>query len=171
VTPDRLQRFGRTTVLVVVAVLLQVTLVADLSLLGVRPELLLLVIGATALVAGPSKGCIVGFWAGLAYDMFLQTPFGMVALVYSIVGYGAGQARQVVVDHHGSVRAGLLAGTTVVGVVLHASVALLLDEAAVSAGRVLWITIVAGFVNGALARPAARVVAWAVRDDERGVLR
>ncbi len=170
-TPDRLQRFGRTTVLVVVAVLLQVTLVADLSLLGVRPELLLLVIGATALVAGPSKGCIVGFWAGLAYDMFLQTPFGMVALVYSIVGYGAGQARQVVVDHHGSVRAGLLAGTTVVGVVLHASVALLLDEAAVSAGRVLWITIVAGFVNGALARPAARVVAWAVRDDERGVLR
>lgn len=170
-TPDRLRSVGRTTALVVAAVLLQVTLMADLGLLGVRPELLLLLIGATALVAGPSKGCIIGFWAGLAYDMFLQTPFGMVALVYTIVGYAAGQTRQVVVDHHGSVRAGLLAGTTAVGVGLHAVVALILDEAAVSVWQVLRIAIVAGFVNGALARPAVRVVDWVLRDDERGSLR
>jgi len=171
VTPGWGRALLRAVVVIVSAVLLQVTLMADLGLLGVRPELLLLVVGATALVAGPAKGCVIGFWAGLAYDLFLQTPFGMVALVYTVVGYLAGQTRQVVVDHHGSVRAGLVAGTTVVGVVLHAGVALLLDETAISAWEIIRFAVVAGFVNGALARPAVRVVGWAVRDEERGVPR
>ena len=39
---------------------------------------------------GPEAGAIVGFVAGLGYDLFLETPLGFNALVYALVGYGVG---------------------------------------------------------------------------------
>ena len=36
--------------------------------------------------AGPDRGAVVGFFAGLGYDVFLQTPFGLSALVYCVGG-------------------------------------------------------------------------------------
>src|SRR5205807_513217 len=56
----------------------------------VRPDAMLLVAVLAGLVAGPEKGAVTGFVAGLLADLTLQTPFGLSALVLSLVGFGVG---------------------------------------------------------------------------------
>lgn len=76
--------------LVVVALVLQMAAVADLPVLGAVGDLLLLLTVAVAFVDGPDQGATVGFAAGVAYDLVLDTPFGLSALVYAIVGFLVG---------------------------------------------------------------------------------
>jgi rod shape-determining protein MreD len=45
---------------------------------------------AAALLDGPDRGAAWGFAAGIAYDLVLDTPFGLSALTYAVVGYLAG---------------------------------------------------------------------------------
>ena len=82
-------------VLVVVAVVLQVTVLARLPLPGATPDLLLLVVVALALAHGPAFGLGVGFGAGLAADLAppADHEVGRWALVLTLVGYLAGMAR------------------------------------------------------------------------------
>ena len=41
------------------------------------------------MLAGSERGAVVGFVAGLLTDLFLQTPMGLSALTYSVVGFGS----------------------------------------------------------------------------------
>ena len=82
-----------SAVLVVVALLLQLTLLDQLPLPGgVSPDLLLLVVVALALSSGPVPGLITGFCAGLALDIAPPAShlIGMYALVFCLVGYFCG---------------------------------------------------------------------------------
>ena len=51
---------------------------------------MLLVAVAGGLVGGPVRGAVLGFAAGIAIDVFLRTPMGLSALVFTLVGYGVG---------------------------------------------------------------------------------
>ena len=88
----RPRRFGplRGAVLLLVALLLQVGVVVDLRLFDASGDLLLILVVAIALVDGPDRGATWGFAAGIAYDLVLDTPFGLSALVYALVGFLAG---------------------------------------------------------------------------------
>ena len=57
---------------------------------GAHPDLLWLLPITAALLDGPETGAIVGFWAGLAFDLVLPTPFGLSALVGCVLGYAVG---------------------------------------------------------------------------------
>jgi rod shape-determining protein MreD len=83
-------RTVRVLLLVVVIVILQVTVFPHLRLFGVVPDLGLLVAIAVGYQEGPEAGALVGFVAGLGYDLFLETPLGLSALAYALVGYGVG---------------------------------------------------------------------------------
>src|SRR6185437_5378668 len=61
-----------------------------LRLFGVVPDLGLLVALAVGYQEGPEAGAIAGFVAGFGFDLFLETPLGLDALVYASVGYGIG---------------------------------------------------------------------------------
>ncbi|HEY2575687.1 MAG TPA: rod shape-determining protein MreD [Streptosporangiaceae bacterium] len=79
--------------LVVVALLLQLTLLDQLPLPGgVSPDLLLLVVVALALSSGPTPGLITGFCAGLALDVAPPSNhlIGVYALVFCLAGYFCG---------------------------------------------------------------------------------
>ncbi len=81
----------RMTLLIVMVVLLQVTLFPHLRVAGVAaPDLGLVVAVAVGYHDGPEAGAIVGFCAGLGFDLFLETPLGLNALAYALVGYGVG---------------------------------------------------------------------------------
>ncbi len=80
----------RLGALVVVVVVLQVALFPHLRLFGVVPDLGLLLALAVGYQDGPEAGAIVGFAAGFGYDLFLETPVGLNALAYALVGYGIG---------------------------------------------------------------------------------
>lgn len=90
--PMSLTDVVRTSVVVVVAVVLQRSLVDAVQLRGAHADLLLLVAVAAGYVAGPDRGASVGFVVGLVADLFLPTTFGLSALVGCLLGYVAGLA-------------------------------------------------------------------------------
>ena len=78
----------------VTAVLLETALFPFLTLVGFRPNLLLLLVVGVALSDGAMSGLRVGFAAGLLTDLMIhQAPVGLAALVFTGVGYVIGLAR------------------------------------------------------------------------------
>lgn len=83
------------TLVVTLAVVLQVGLFPYLSYAGVVPNLALLVVVAAALVRGPEFAAVVGFLSGLAIDLAPPADHvaGRWALALVLVGYLAGRVR------------------------------------------------------------------------------
>ncbi|MFG3098182.1 rod shape-determining protein MreD [Streptomyces sp. NPDC048202] len=88
----RLNRVLLSTVLVVVALVIQVSVLARLHLPGAVPDLLLLTVLGLALVYGHVGGALVGFGAGLLADLAPPADHaaGRYALVLCVIGYFAG---------------------------------------------------------------------------------
>ncbi|WP_051940602.1 rod shape-determining protein MreD [Phaeacidiphilus oryzae] len=88
----RINRILLAAVLVVVALVIQVSVLARLQLPGAVPDLMLLVVLALALVWGPTGGCVTGFCAGLLADLAPPSDHavGRYALVLCLLGYAAG---------------------------------------------------------------------------------
>jgi rod shape-determining protein MreD len=74
------------------AVLLQLAVASDLSLVAGAPDLVLIVVCGLALARGPELGCLGGFAAGLALDVLAQHALGRDALIYCVAGYCLGLA-------------------------------------------------------------------------------
>jgi rod shape-determining protein MreD len=83
-------RGARLGALIVLIVVIQVTVFPHLRLFGVVPDLGLLVALAVGYHERPEAGAIAGFVAGFGFDLFLETPLGLDALTYALVGYGIG---------------------------------------------------------------------------------
>lgn len=91
----RLNRILLSTLLVVVALITQVSVLARLNLPGAVPDLLLLVVLGLALVYGHTSGALIGFGAGLLADFAPPADHaaGRYALVLCVIGYLAGLAK------------------------------------------------------------------------------
>ena len=83
----------RIAVLVVVAVVLQVSFFSFLSILGAAPDLLPVLITALGLLGGAMLGGVVGFATGLLLDSLLLQTLGASSLALLAVGYLAGRYR------------------------------------------------------------------------------
>ena len=88
----RLNRILLSSALVVVALVIQVSVLARLHLPGAVPDLLLLTVLGLAMVYGHVGGALVGFGAGLLADLAPPADHaaGRYALVLCVIGYGAG---------------------------------------------------------------------------------
>jgi len=106
--------------LVLVAVLLQTSVVARLALPLVRLDLVLVLVVAVALTAGPGLGAAVGFGAGLLTDLMADHPTGAVALVLCLVGYAGGRRVRPFLSGPVVVAAATVSSATGVAVVLAA---------------------------------------------------
>ena len=81
--------------LLVASIAIQSTLLTHLTLLGVIPQLALVVTVCLAYVDGEVVGASAGFMAGLLLDLLLpQSAVGLTALIYTLMGYGVGFFRQ-----------------------------------------------------------------------------
>ena len=80
----------RVALVIFIALMVQQTVILALRVGGAHPDLLWLLPITAALCDGPETGAIVGFWAGLAFDLVLPTPFGLSALVGCLLGYVTG---------------------------------------------------------------------------------
>jgi rod shape-determining protein MreD len=91
----RFNRMLLSTTLVIVALVVQVSVLARLQLPGAVPDLLLLVVLALALVYGHIGGALIGFGAGLLADLAppADHAVGRYALVLCVIGYLAGLAK------------------------------------------------------------------------------
>ncbi|WP_432140012.1 MULTISPECIES: rod shape-determining protein MreD [unclassified Streptomyces] len=88
----RVNRILLSTTLVVVALVVQVSVLARLHLPGAVPDLLLLTVLGLAMVYGHVGGALVGFGAGLLADLAPPADHaaGRYALVLCVIGYLAG---------------------------------------------------------------------------------
>ncbi len=77
----RLWLLGSATVVVQAAVF------PHLRLLGVVPDVGLLVAVSVAHRRGPIPGAAMGFGVGLAYDLYLETPLGMTAFAWCLTAW------------------------------------------------------------------------------------
>ncbi|MBO1333953.1 rod shape-determining protein MreD [Streptomyces sp. VRA16 Mangrove soil] len=91
----RFNRILLSTTLVVVALVVQVCVLARLQLPGAVPDLLLLTVLGLALVYGHVGGALIGFGAGLLADLAPPADHaaGRYALVLCVIGYLAGLAK------------------------------------------------------------------------------
>jgi rod shape-determining protein MreD len=85
-----MNRIARVCLLVLLVVIVQVAVFPHLRLFGVVPDLGLLLALAVGYQEGPELGAVAGFLAGFGYDLFLETPLGLNALTYAVVGYTIG---------------------------------------------------------------------------------
>lgn len=155
----------RAGVVVLVALVLQVGLLSSFSFEGARPDVLLLVAVAAGYAAGPDKGAVVGFGAGLAFDVVLTTPFGLSALVYTVVGYGVGALSGSVVRIAWWIEPFVVAAASAVGVVVYALVGEVVGQATLQGPSLAAIVVVVSAVNAVLAPLAVRALRWARTDD------
>jgi rod shape-determining protein MreD len=84
---------SRWTRLTLVALLLlgfQTTLLNDIRPFGVMVQVMLLLVAAAGTIYGSEVGAITGFVVGLMYDCVLATPLGLAGLVLGISGALAG---------------------------------------------------------------------------------
>ena len=150
-----------------IGVVLAVTLVVHLTLLSrlriedVRPDALLLVALMAGLTAGPERGAIVGFCAGLLADLFLQTPFGLSALAYSLVGFAVGSLQSGILRATWWIPVVTAAAASAAGIVLFGVLGAMVGQPDFVSPRLALIAVLVGFMNAALAPAASRVVGWA----------
>jgi rod shape-determining protein MreD len=153
---------GRMVLVVVTAVIAQETLVMDVNVGGIHPDILVLFPIVAGIVGGPNRGVTVGFATGLVSDLFLPTPFGLSALVASIIGFAVGTVT-VPLDRTAwwlPPAAGLI-GSAVYEVV-YAALGTVLGQPQMWHVDITRIVLVVGITNAVLALPARRVLAWAL---------
>lgn len=90
-----LGRVAAIGTLVILAFALQTTLLEQATILGVVPQLVLVVVVILAYLDGERVGVVVGFAGGLLQDLSLPpgSIVGLTALVYTMIGYGVGSVR------------------------------------------------------------------------------
>ena len=86
-------RTALAAALLVVATILQVSVLSRLPLPGATPDLVLLVVIGLGLAAGPTTGAVSGFFGGLMLDAVPPSDgaLGRWALVLTLVGWAAGR--------------------------------------------------------------------------------
>ncbi|MGD9753894.1 MAG: rod shape-determining protein MreD [Acidimicrobiia bacterium] len=156
---------GRCVGIVLVAVILQLSLMSSLGVAGVRPELTLLLAVAAGVAAGPDRGAVLGFTLGLTYDLFLQTPLGMTALVYAVVANVAGRLQLQMATTRRSARMLFVGVGSALGVVAWVLVGRLLDAVGPSPLTVLKVALVVGGFNAAGALAATKLWTWVFAPD------
>lgn len=115
--------------LLLTAVVLQTSLFPVLTLGGYRPDLLLLVVLAVAVKDGPLAGSRVGFAAGALTDLLVaQTPAGVAALVFTVIGFAIGFARPYLAPDSVSAPVLLAFVSGLLGTLAYGLLALLLGE-------------------------------------------
>lgn len=128
-----LARAGAIAAVVIVALALQSTLLARMTLLGVIPQLVLVVVVSLAYLEGQRVGLVMGFFGGLLQDLLLfQSILGLTALVYTLIGYSVGVFRQYAPSESVWTPVLCVALATAVVELSYASLAIILGETWVS---------------------------------------
>jgi rod shape-determining protein MreD len=165
VIADRLIVLRRAGPVLIGVLLVQVGVMTGLPAFGAVADLMLLVTLAAASVGGPDKGATYGFAAGLLYDLVLDTPFGMSALVYALVGYAIGVFGAWALQPRWWFHVLAAIGGSVASVILTVLVARVLGLP-YPLDDVIRIAIVVATWNALLIVPARRLLRWVIGDPD-----
>ena len=154
---------------ILAALVLQASLFAELRVLDVSAELMMLLPICAGVLAGPDRGAAVGFVSGLSLDLLLSTPFGMSALAYTLVGYFAGLVQGTILRAAWWIPVVTAAVASGAGMLVYALVGSGVGQAGMLNGRLWTIMGVVALFNGLLSAALLPVLRWAL--DSGGVPR
>ena len=137
----------------------------NLRLLGVAVDVFLLLAIAAGVSGGAERGAGVGFACGLLADCFLQTPFGLSALVYALVGYGVGVFQTGVLHASWWIPAVTAAVASAIGITGYVVLGVVVGQDHLLSTRVLEVIGVVAVLHALLAPPAVRAMRWAIAGD------
>ena len=149
----------RAALVLLAALVLQVTMLSDLRVLGALGDLMLALTVAAGLTGGADRGVTWGFATGVLYDLMLDTPFGLSALTYALVGYAVGVAGSALMRTSGWWPVGVAAVAGVVQATLYTALANLMGDA-FPFGHLPAIALVMAAWCALLVLPLIRVMWW-----------
>jgi rod shape-determining protein MreD len=153
----------RTGIVLLTVLLVHLSLLTRIDPGGIRPDALLLLGILAGVVAGAEAGAVVGFFAGLAADLFLQQPFGLSALAYTLVGFGVGSLQAGVLRATWWIPVATAFVASVVGVVLYALLGAMVGKTHLVQPRLLAIALVVGAMNAVISVGLIRLLTWALQ--------
>jgi len=155
---------AKVALVIFVVVAIQTSFVAPLSIGSVRGDIVLLVAIAAGLESDAQRGAIVGFAAGLTFDLLLNTPVGLSAATYCLVGYVVGNFQSSVLRSTWWIPVLATMVASAMGIVLFAILDAVLGQATVDWGTLPAIVGVVALLNGLLSRPFRWALRWALAD-------
>lgn len=160
--------YVRTTAILVLSLVLQASVLTRARVSDVSIDLMLVLALAAGLSGGPERGAIIGFFSGLLMDLLLQTPFGLSALTYLLVGYLAGAATSLTVrsSRWFPVAVGGLGGAG--GVLLFVLLGELVGQPLSSTPGLTRIVVLVGLSCAVLVLPVRAMLSWSMRPPVTG---
>ena len=104
----------RLLALGLLAVVIQVAAVSQISVFGVSADLSPLVVMSVGLLAGSITGALMGFGMGLLVDLLLVQTLGVTSLLYIAIGFWSGRLRELRDPAHELIPLGVGAAATAV---------------------------------------------------------
>lgn len=154
-----------------VLVILHTAVFPQLRVFDVAADVLLLTAIVAGVAGGPERGAAVGFAAGLLADSFLQTPFGLSALVYCLVGWGVGSFQTRILHATWWIPMLTAAVASAAGVLLFVLLGAVMGQDQLLAWRDVPVVAVTALWSAALCPLLLRVMRWALLvDTTRGGL-
>lgn len=155
----------RLPVVLVIALTLHLSLFVTLRLGDVHPRVLLLVAVAGGLLAGSERGALLGFSAGVLADLFVQTPFGLSALAFALVGFSVGALQSGIIRSAWWIAPATALVASFAGHVLYGLLGALIGQAHFVSPRLVVVAAGVGAMNALLALPVVRALAWALSSE------
>ena len=86
--------------IIVVALVIQLTLINSVAILGLKPDLIMVVVVVFSLLKGEKEGAISGFASGLLQDIFSTSLLGINALAKTVIGFTCGILKEKIFHEH-----------------------------------------------------------------------
>jgi rod shape-determining protein MreD len=153
---------ARVALVIFIVLMVQQTVMLALRIGGAHPDLLWLLPITAALLDGPETGAIVGFWAGLSFDLVLPTPFGLSALVGCLLGYVTGSLTTAVDPRAAWLKPVAALAGSVAADMLFAVLGAILGQGQMVQIDFLALFLVVGVSSVVLVVPVSRMMRWAL---------
>lgn len=153
----------RLVLVMLVALVLHQSLFVTLRVGDAHPQVMLLVAVVGGLLAGAERGALIGFTAGLVADLFVQTPLGLSALTFALVGFVVGSLQSGIVHSAWWIAPLTALGASFAGVILYGLLGAIIGQAHFVSPRLVGIAAGVGAMNAVLALPVVRAMSWALK--------
>jgi rod shape-determining protein MreD len=161
------QARAKVPLVLLLFLIVELTVLDRLRVFGAGPDIMLLLAVVAGIVGGPRVGALFGFAAGIILDLFLETPMGLSALVFCLVGYAVGSIQGGVLRAAWWIPVVTTLVASVAGVLSYALVATVVGQPHLVTTHLLVVAAVVGIFNALVAPFALRLVRWSIAGSER----
>ena len=157
----------KVPLVLVLALAVHGVVLGHLRVFGVAPDLMLAVAVSAGFAGGPADGAVVGFVAGMAVDaIYLETPLGLSALVFCLIGYVVGRARGGLLRTAWWIPIAIAFLASTAGELLFALTGAVVGQGQLVTRRLPVVMVVVGVLNAVLAPLVVRIMRWSLRGGE-----